>query len=332
MKTQRKKTIVNALVAACCLVSLTTLCQNRARPTAALKVPRDCSVAGNGQAEPYTATGYAEEIRHDKTGILLVFVPAGKFMMGSRLSPDELEKFTGESSLEERIIDGKKVEVNTYTFEEPCHVVSIPKPFYIAKYEEKNSEYERFVQEANYDGGNEKGNQYLSHITGKREAAQPDYPAIWVNWNHAQAFCQWAGLRLPSEAEWEYAFRAKTETVFFWGDDLRKGEDYANACLAFPGRPEATEHVGMKAPNAWGIYDMAGNVSEWCRDTWHDSYRGAPTNGAAWVVDGDTQTRVVRGGSWFDLITGLRSSERVRHAVVETSAMIGFRVVLDLDR
>jgi formylglycine-generating enzyme required for sulfatase activity len=114
--------------------------------------------------------------------------------------------------------------------------------------------------------------------------------------------------RLPTEAEWEYACRAGSTTRWFFGDDVSLLGEYA----WYRANSRNTTHpVGGKKPNAWGLYDMLGNVWEWCQDVWHDDYQGAPQDGSAWLA-GDGSVRVLRGGSWNFDARSARSAERNR--------------------
>ena len=110
--------------------------------------------------------------------------------------------------------------------------------------------------------------------------------------------------RLLSEAEWEYACRAGTTTRYSVGDTITDKD--AN----FASNVGKTTEVGSYEPNAWGLYDMHGNVWEWVEDVWHETYEGAPDNGNAWTTDGDRDTRVLRGGSWLNITRNLRSAKR----------------------
>src|SRR5262249_39719134 len=147
-------------------------------------------------------------------------------------------------------------------------------------------------------------------------------PVDGVSWDDAQAFCarlsRAAGrvVRLPSEAEWEYACRAGTATEFFFGDGEAALEDYAWFDRNSGGR---TRPVGRKAANAWGLHDMAGNVWEWCADVWHSDYDGAPADGRARDEGAEGQPRrCLRGGAWnFDAFrcrSAYRSRERKHFA------------------
>jgi formylglycine-generating enzyme required for sulfatase activity len=124
-----------------------------------------------------------------------------------------------------------------------------------------------------------------------------------VSWNDAKQYAAWLSritgkeYRLLTEAEWEYAARAGTTTTYSWGDDIGKGNadcaDCDNQTQAAPAP------VGSFKPNAFGLYEMYGNVWEWVEDPWHNSYEGSPTDGSPWLEDGNASRRVVRGGSWI---------------------------------
>ena len=132
-------------------------------------------------------------------------------------------------------------------------------------------------------------------------------------------------FRLPSESEWEYACRAGTETRFYWGDDPGYNNigDYA---VYVSNDPSGTAVVGTKQPNAWGLYDMIGNVYEWCEDYYHDSYNGAPADGNAWNDNGSS--RVLRGGSWINDPRYCRSAYRVGNNPDNRGFYYGFRLLL----
>ena len=127
--------------------------------------------------------------------------------------------------------------------------------------------------------------------------------------------------RLPSEAEWEYACRARTMTPYHFGEKISTG--LANYYGAYGG----TTQVGRFGGNAFGLYDMHGNVWEWCIDFWHENYKGAPVDGSAWLTGGEDEFRVLRGGSWHNGPVGCRSACRVRDACGNRSDILGFRVV-----
>jgi len=115
--------------------------------------------------------------------------------------------------------------------------------------------------------------------------------------------------RLPSEAEWEYAARAGTTTVYYWGNEVGRNNANCDGCGSQWDNKQ-TVPVGSFQPNAFGLYDMLGNAWQWTADCWHDNYAGAPADGAAWGTAGDSCGRVLRGGSWFDYPPGVRAANR----------------------
>jgi formylglycine-generating enzyme required for sulfatase activity len=176
------------------------------------------------------------------------------------------------------------------------------------------------------------------------ETSTDQRPVERVSWEQAMEFCarlsQRTGRRysLPSEAQWEYACRAGTTTPFHFGETITSNLANYDASYTYANGPkgeyrEQTTPVGMFPANAWGMQDMHGNVWEWCLDQWHESYEGAPSDGSAWV-DGEglsgeesrEKSRLLRGGSWFDLPQDCRSAFRVRFHPVGLHRDRGFRV------
>ncbi|MFM8331118.1 MAG: SUMF1/EgtB/PvdO family nonheme iron enzyme [Candidatus Methylumidiphilus sp.] len=158
-----------------------------------------------------------------------------------------------------------------------------------------------------------------------------DCPVERVSWNDAQAFIKklnektQGGYRLPSEAEWEYACRAGRETLYCGGDDVEQVAWYS-------GNASSTTHpVGQKQRNAWGLYDMSGNVWEWVQDCWHDNYQGAPGDGSVWDSSTNCASgrRAVRGGSWSDRPQSVRPAYRFRLNPTFWSYFLGFRLAQD---
>jgi formylglycine-generating enzyme required for sulfatase activity len=205
--------------------------------------------------------------------------------------------------------------------EKPIHKVTFKNPFRLAKYEVTQELYEAIA------GKNP------SRWKGSRNSVE------MTNWNEANEFCKKVTeelrlrkliggdevVRLPSEAEWEYACRAGTKTRFSFGDKIEELGDYA----WFTGNAKGNDPpVGKKKPNAWGLYDMHGYVWEWVQDAWHPSYEGASSDGSARDAK-DAKERVARGGAWTEKAENCRSAARAHWPVDHRSADVGFRCVLE---
>jgi formylglycine-generating enzyme required for sulfatase activity len=191
--------------------------------------------------------------------------------------------------------------------EKPVHQVTV-RPFLISKYEVTQAVWEKIMGQA---PSNFKGDGNL--------------PVERVSWDMCQTFCQKAGLQLPSEAQWEYACRAGTTTKYSWGNDM-DGE----YCWHDGNSGSMPHPVGIRKPNAFGLYDMSGNVGEWCQDGWHDNYQGAPSDGSVWETEASASKRVCRGGSWRNRADygrcANRCAFRVRDALVFWNYDLGFRL------
>lgn len=199
--------------------------------------------------------------------------------------------------------------------ERPTREVMVHRPFYLGKYPITQSQWMAVM------GSNP------SQSLGGDWA-----PVDNISWDDAVGFCGALSrvigkeTRLPTEAEWEYACRAGTASEFFFGDDQNALRDYAWFDL---NSGPTTHAVGGLRPNPWGLYDMAGNVWEWCADVWHSDYDGAPCDGSAWAEDGATQPRrVLRGGSWNYDAYRCRCAYRSREWRHFATDHFGFRVVL----
>ena len=232
----------------------------------------------------------------------LVMVPAGSFDMGA---PEA----------------GKNIALARA---QPVHRVTIAKPFAMGRYEVTFDEWEA----CHKAGACEKDPNDHEWGKGRR-------PVINVSVPDVEGYLTWLGkktgktYRLPSEAEWEYAARAGTKTLFSWGDAA--GKDNANCRTCAPEISTMTYEVGQYRPNPWGLHDVHGNVWEWTQDCWNESYKGAPADGSAWR-SGDCLWRVQRGGSWYYVDTNLQSAYRAKYAAAANgfSYGIGFRVVREL--
>jgi len=224
---------------------------------------------------------------NDRESIELVAVPPGEFSMGSG---------------------------HGLPLERPVHAVHI-NPLLIARFPITQSQW-----------------MALMGCNPSAFSGEKTLPVDTVSWDDAKTFCArlsastGSHVRLPAEAEWEYACRAGTTNEFFFGDDEAALIEFAWFDLNSNGR---TQPVGLKKPNNWGLYDMAGNVWEWCEDVWHSDYENAPTDGTAWLDNGDEQPRrCLRGGAWnYDAFRG-RSAYRSREWKHYATDSFGFRVVV----
>ena len=201
--------------------------------------------------------------------------------------------------------------------EQPVHEVRV-ESFELGKYEVTFEEYDRFTAATGRDRADDEG-----WGRGRR-------PVINVSWEDAVAYTRWLSqqtgqrYRLPSEAEWEYAARAGTATVYSWGNEVGINRANCNGGCGSRWDDQQTAPVGSFAPNGWGLHDMHGNVWEWVQDC-YGSYRGAPTDGSAWQQENCPQ-RVLRGGSWGSDPRYLRSAFRVRDSTSSRDLISGFRV------
>jgi formylglycine-generating enzyme required for sulfatase activity len=229
----------------------------------------------------------------------MVVVPAGSFMMGSTVPnlPNQSAAL-------------------------PQHKVSIAAPFAVSKYELTFGEWDTCV---NY------GDCGSVDDAGYGRAQQP---AINISWAGAQTYAAWLSkvtgkpYRLLSEAEYEYATRAGTQTLYPWGDELGKNNTNCKDCGS-PWDGGQTAPVGSFTANGFGLYDMVGNVFEWVGDCWHDNFDGAPADGSAWVT-GDCSKRVIRAGSWYYPSALVQSFFRYWVKLDASSTGTGFRVARTL--
>ena len=205
--------------------------------------------------------------------------------------------------------------------EKPVHAVTI-RPFKLGKYEVTFEQWDACVA----DGG---CNGYLPDDKGW---GRGNRPVINVSWDDVQSFIDWlnrktgGNYRLPSGAEWEYAARAGSATLYSWGDDI--GHNHANCDNDCGDSYQYAAPAGSFRANAWGLHDMHGNVWEWVQDCWNDSYEGAPSDGSAWE-SGDCGLRVFRGGSWFQEASLITSSIRDYGPRFGHGHLVGFRLAQD---
>ena len=228
--------------------------------------------------------------------LTMVQIPGGTFMMGSLEGEAERDKD-----------------------ESPQHQVKVP-GFFMGKYEITQAQYQAIM------------GKKPSKFKGEKR------PVEQVSWDDAVEFCKKLSqkrgktYRLPSEAEWEYACRAGTKTPFYFGETITTDLVNYNGNFPYGSAPKGeyrqqTTDVGKFLPNSFGLYDMHGNVLEWCQDVYNDNYQGAPINGSAWLTGKDNNKKLLRGGSWLNSAKNCRSADRDWIARTLSYAFVGFRVV-----
>ena len=252
---------------------------------------------------------FKEALRSGGFGPEMVVVPAGSFRMGC-LNDD------GDCDEDEL----------------PVHEVLIERAFAVSKHEVTFNDYDRFAQATGrrsprYEGG--------GRGTGPVAWGRDTGPVVDVSWHNAKAYVAWlssetgATYRLLSESEWEYAARAGTETKYSWGGEAGSNRANCRNCGSqWDG--QGTAAAGSFAPNAFGLHDVHGNVSEWVEDCWNRNYEGAPTDGGAWN-SGDCSVRVFRGGGFISNRDRIRSAHRSRQPPdTQNYNLVGFRVARTL--
>jgi formylglycine-generating enzyme required for sulfatase activity len=272
-----------------------------------------------------------------KDGAPMVLIPAGEFQMGS---PD------GEGDNDEH----------------PRHKVALS-AFYLAKYEVTNQRFKQFAQQTSYrTTAEQEGKAWAITAIGKPEEVsgahwrkpeggatvfdsnREEHPVVSVSWEDAQAYCRWAGKRLPTEAEFEYATRAGAETKYWWGNGNPGSRRVANIgdeslkrqysdwplpiMTGYDDGSVRTAPVGSFEANPFGLYDMTGNVWEWTSDRYDKQYYGnSPRKDPMGQSNGDF--RVLRGGSWTNSPDEVRSANRTRHSPTYRFGPFGFRCAQD---
>jgi formylglycine-generating enzyme required for sulfatase activity len=238
------------------------------------------------------ATGRPWRVRDTATQIEMLLVPPGTFQMGCIIGSDLY---------------------GCYSWELPVHQVTLTNAFYLGRYEVTQAQWQATM------GSNP---SYFQSPSAQVPAAQvPNRPAERVSWNTIQGYLNATGMRLPTEAEWEYACRAGTQTPFY----NNSTDDSTLGALAWysPNSGNQTRPVGGKAANAFGFHDMLGNVWEWVND-WYGGYSaGAQTDPTGPV---SASARVIRGGSWYDDSNIVRSSNRNFDSPGYAFNFFGFRV------
>jgi formylglycine-generating enzyme required for sulfatase activity len=264
------------------------------------------------QSINYTTKNYFREKLNENVTLEMVYIPGGTFLMGS-----------------------PKDEPGRYDDESPQHQVTV-QPFLMGIYPVTQAQWKAVVtkcptvikRELNPDPSYFKGN---------------NLPVEQITWYDAVEFCARLSrltgkkYRLPSEAEWEYACRAGTTTPFHFGETITDKLANYNATFTYAEEPESeyrrkTTPVGSFTANAFGLYDMHGNVWEWCYDDWHGDYNDSPNEGIAWLErnndDSDNNSRVLRGGSWSYDPSACRSACRSSNNPAYRNNDFGFRLVV----
>ena len=277
----------------------------------------------------------------------LALVPPGKFLMGSAPDATELDAATGES---------------------PAVAVSFTRPFHVSRREITVAEFRRYVEASGAEPASGcrvwLGGQWV--FERDRSWRDPGFalppqdaePVVCVNWDDVRGYAEWLSkvsgkrYRLPSEAEWEYVARGGTSFPRFWGErDSHEGAvlslacDFANVydssavdAYRFPwpnarcsDRVAALALVGQYKPNAFGVFDIIGNVREWVMDCYTASYAGRPEDARAWTWQGGCELKGVRGGSWASRPRDARAPARVAESTALRQSDLGFRIVRDYD-
>ena len=213
--------------------------------------------------------------------------------------------------------------------ERPIHTVHI-KAFAMGKYEVTFEKYDAFCKATNRKKMSARlGGFFIGY------SQRGNYPVINASWEDANTYAKWLSkktgkrFRLPTEAEWEYAARAGSSTKYSWGNEIGTNNANCNACGS-KWDNRKTAPVGSFQPNAFGLYDMHGNVREWVSDCFGGSYSSSPGDGSAWLGD-DCKSRVLRGGSWYHTPWSVRSAFRIRGPTNVRLDRGGFRLVQELD-
>ncbi len=275
---------------------------------------------GQSQTRQTLSTDSLSEALADGVSLQLVAIPAGTFLMGS-----------AKTELGWQPTQGPQHEVEIAACWMGIYPVTQAQWRVVAAFPKVN--HSLVPQPACFKGDN--------------------HPVEQVSWLDAVEFCARLSLhtgrnyRLPSEAEWEYACRATTQTPFHFGETITTDlANYSGVDWEYEGRVcskgsygdgpvgcdrrETTEVGSFSVANAFGLFDMHGNVREWCQDCWHPTYENAPTTGLAWIDGGDCSQRVLRGGSWNGGPRSCRAATRSRMEPEGSLYDVGFRVVCEL--
>lgn len=259
----------------------------RSHPSALLLLPLTCLAlsAPSPRVEAQLKTG--AEKKNAKDGATMVYVAPGEFTMGAD---------------------------DAFQNEKPAHKVKLTRGYWVYKTEVTNAQYGKFLA-ANPKQPKPK---YWSDPRFKA----PDQPVVGVSWTDADAYCKWAGVRLPTEAEWEFAARGTDARKYPWGNEMPDANRCASAQDETTGKPAPAGKLATGA-SPCGALDMAGNVWEWCGDWYGASYPSTPAENPTGPKEG--MERIIRGGSWFQPAFFLRTTYRNRATPDTRTSELGFR-------
>ena len=276
---------------------------------------KTCLVRSQPPSRPPVGKTRQDTLASGGDGPEMVEIPAGSFVMGC------LSHYKGPRGWCDEAL--------------PLRRVKLDKPFAASKYQVTFDEYDRFMQATGREVGTREETEAYDEGWGRGSR-----PVINVSWEHAKAYVDWlssetgATYRLLSEAEWEYAARAGTRTLWSWGDEGGYEDDsgpYPANCddCGNEWDGDRTAPVGSFAPNPWGLHDMHGNVWEWVEDCFNEDYEEAPSDGSAWT-SGDCSRSVGRGGAFNNKLFDVRASVRGAGPRNRFSRLVGFRVAREL--
>ena len=323
--------------------------EQAARPANSVTSPTD-----EAHVRPAKQPPLRQQERTGPDEAAMVLVPGGTFWMG--ISDDEADRVIEdcETELKKRAVSCKGWVLSA----QPRHQVTLD-PFSLDPYEVTNRQFEQFVQATGYQTTAEKEGTALVRIDGQgwqetkgatwqQPEAGPevfasdraDHPVVNVSWHDAEAYCRWAGKRLPTEAEFEYATRAGTQTTYWWGNFSPTTRQVANVAdesarahlpVIIAGYDDGyltTAPVGSYEANPFGLFDMTGNVAEWTADRSDGlSYRKSPERNPTGPSSGEH--RRFRGGGWSDAAFGIRPTVRDGVAPTKRGTKVGFRCAQD---
>ncbi len=315
-------------------ITMTPLAPSASQPPPLAVAPFDAKRAKEHQTAWAKHLGVPAEMTNS-IGIRFVLIPPGEFDMGST------EVDVARLMAQVRATKQPQWYIDRLASEAPKHRVRITKPFWLGRHEVTRGQFRRFVEDRGYKTEAERDGKGGAGLVNRQLVQDPrfvwnrdlgfkeadDYPVGNVSWNDVTAFCQWLSEKegetsyLPSEAQWEHACRAGTRTTWYCGDDEATLREHA----WFAANAQLKPHlVGQKSPNAWGLYDMHGNVREWCQDWLDRDYGTSPMDDPTGVPGGSH--RVSRGGGWLGAASLVRASFRFGDGPGHRIEDLGFRL------